>query len=327
MKALVTGGTGFLGAHIARMLREGGHSVRVLHRSTSKLDALAGLDYESALGDVNDDAALRAACAGCDWVFHAAAVADYWRADVKKIYEVNVEGTRRVLEAARAAGVPRVIFTSSAAAVGPRADGRPANESDPFALPPEHFPYGHSKALAETVVQEAVAAGQDVVILNPAVILGPGDLNMISGSFIVQVKRFGALAAVTSGGVMVTDVRDVARWHIVAARKGRSGQRYVLGTQNYPYTQWMGMIAEVVGVGRSRVYVPDGLLPTAATIIDTLRKLRIPTPVDANQVRLGGRKIYFDCSKAWNELGRPQIDMLQSLRDTYAWYAARGYLR
>jgi dihydroflavonol-4-reductase len=327
LKALVTGGTGFVGSHVVRALVADGHSVRVLHRSASKREALDGVEYESALGDVLETDAVNAACEGCDCVFHVAAVADYWRADVKRIYEVNVEGTRRVLKAARDAGVKRVIFTSSAAAVGPRSDGKPANEDSPFALPANQFPYGHSKWLAEDVARDAVLAGQDIVILNPVVIMGPGDLNMISGSFITQVKRFGALAAVTSGGVMVTDVRDVARWHVRAAVKGQSGHRYILGTQNYPYTQWMRMIADVVGVSPSRIFAPDFVLSPAASVIDLLRSIGIKTPIDANQARLGAHKIYFDCTKAWNELGHPQVDMLQSLRDTYDWYVEHGVLK
>jgi dihydroflavonol-4-reductase len=327
LKALVTGGTGFVGSHIARTLNENGHSVRVLHRASSKLDVLEGVEYESAFGDVLEKDALKTAVEGCDWVFHVAAVADYWRANIQHMYEVNVEGTRRVLDAARAAGVKRVIFTSSAAAVGPRADGKPANEDDPFSLPPQQFPYGHSKWQAEEVVRDAVMKGQDIVTLNPTVIMGPGDLNMISGSFITQVKRFGALATVTSGGAMVTDVRDVARWHLAAAEKGQTGHRYVLGTQNYPYKQWLRMIADVVGASPSKVFISDNLLPTVASLIDFGRKIGIKVPVDANQARLGGRKIYFDCTKAWNELGRPDIDMLTSLRDTYDWYLAHGYIK
>ena len=130
MKALVTGGTGFLGSHIVRLLCEEGHGVRVLHRASSKLDALEGLSYESALGDVTDLESLRTACAGCDWVFHVAAVADYWRADHEWMFAVNVEGTRNVLQAADEKGVKRVIFTSSAAAVGLHPNAEPADETD-----------------------------------------------------------------------------------------------------------------------------------------------------------------------------------------------------
>lgn len=326
MKALVTGGTGFVGSHIVRALNAAGHQAAVLHRSSSKLQALDGLTYQSAIGDILDEASLAAACQGCDWVFHVAAVADYWRADPNRMFEANVKGTRRVLQAARAAGVKRVIFTSSAAAVGLRDDGQPSDESMAFNLPLSHFPYGHSKHLAEQVVKEAVASGQDVVTVNPAVILGPGDLNMISGSFITQVKRLGPLVPVTSGGIAVIDVRDVARMHLAAAERGRSGERYILTTANLSQRDLLGMIADVVGVRRPFLPTPSFIVSISATLIDLARALGIPTPIDSNQARLGVRNIFFDGRKAWAEFGPPQIDMRQSVRDTYDWYRQNGYL-
>jgi dihydroflavonol-4-reductase len=326
VKALVTGGTGFVGSHIARLLTEDGHSVRVLHRATSRLDALAGVDYEPVIGDILDTASLRTACAGCDWVFHVAAVVDYWRADQTRMMEANVEGTRRVLEAAQEVGVRRVVFTSSAAAVGLSADGTPADESLKFNLPPERFPYGHSKALAEQVVQDSVAHGQEAVIMNPVAVMGPGDLNLISGSFITMVKRLQWTIPVTSGGVAVTDVRDVARWHIAAAQHGRSGERYLLGTANYSYKEWYAMIADIVGVAKPRISMPGFLLPAVAASIDVARRAGIPTLVDANQARLGARNVFFDSSKTWRELGEPKFDMCRSLRDTYDWYLEHGYI-
>ncbi|MCB9452165.1 MAG: NAD-dependent epimerase/dehydratase family protein [Anaerolineaceae bacterium] len=326
MKALVTGATGFVGSHIVRALVAAGHSVRVLHRTTSRLDALEGVAYESAIGDILDPDSLRAACAGCDWVFHVAAVADYWRADHTRMFKANVDGTRYVLEAARAAGVRRVVFTSSAAAIGFREDGLPADEAFRFNLPPERFPYGYSKVLAEAVVQESVAAGQDVVITNPVVVMGPGDLNMISGSYIVQVKRFGWSVPVTSGGIAVVDVRDVAAMHLAAAERGQTGERYILGTANYTHREWYGMIADVVGTRHPFLPLPDFVLPVAAAGIDLARKIGIQTPVDADQTRLGGRNIYFAYEKAWAELCPPGIEMSQSLQDTYTWYQAHGYI-
>jgi len=326
LKALVTGGTGFVGSHIVRALNEAGHTARVLHRKSSRLDVLEGLTYESVIGDILDESALRQACAGCDWVFHVAAVADYWRADKTRMYEANVEGTRRVLAAARDTGVRRVIFTSSAAAVGLRADGQPSDETEPFNMPPERFPYAHSKFLAEQAVQEVVRGGQDVVITNPVIVMGPGDLNMISGTYITQVKRFGPLVPVTSGGIAVIDVRDVVRMHLAAAERGRTGERYILSAANYPHREWLGMIADVVGVRRPFIPTPSFLLPIGAALIDLARKLGINTPIDSNQARLGGRNIYFNPAKAWTELGQPQIDMRQSLQDTYDWYREHGYL-
>ncbi len=326
MKALVTGGTGFVGSHIVHTLTAAGHTARVLHRASSRLDALDGAAFESAPGDILDGDSLRAACDGCDWVFHVAAVADYWRADVSRMMKANVDGTRLVLEAARAAGVRRVVFTSSAAAVGIRPDGQPADESVPFNLPPERFPYGYSKVLAEQVAQEAVAAGQDVVIVNPVIVMGPRDLNMISGSYITQVKKLGPLVPVTAGGVSVIDARDVARMHLAAAERGRTGERYILGTANYSHRDWLALIAEVVGARRPFLPAPNWALPPVAAAVDLARSMGINTPVDSNQVRLGGRFIYFDFTKAWTELCRPEIDMRTSLRDTYEWYKEHQYL-
>ncbi|MDZ4670513.1 MAG: NAD-dependent epimerase/dehydratase family protein [Phototrophicales bacterium] len=327
-KALITGGTGFIGSHIARVLVADGHSVRVLHRDRSKLTALDGIPFESAIGGLGEEdiPALIRASEGCDWIFHVAAVADYWRADKAQMFEVNVAGTRRILAAARTASVKRVIFTSSAAAVGMNPDGRPSDESARFNFPPDEFPYGYSKVLAERAVSDAVWRGQEVVTMNPVAVIGPGDLNMISGSFITQIKKMGILVPMTSGGIAVSDVRDVARWHVLAAQHGRVGERYLLGTANYPYSLWFAMIAEAVGVLRPRIMLPDFIIPIAAQMIDWLRKRGIDTPVDAVQTRMGVRKAYFDCRKACGELGNPQIDMRQSLRETYDWYSEHGYL-
>ena len=326
-RALVTGSTGFVGSHIARALVDAGHHVRALHRKTSKLDALAGLDYETAIGDLDDADALREACAGRDWVFHVAAVADYWRADQTRMFDVNVEGTRSVLQAAKDSGVQRVVFTSSAAAVGLLDKGEPANESVAFNLPRKLFPYAYSKVLAEGVAAEFADDGLDVVTVNPVVVMGPGDLNMISGSFVEQIKKLGWLVPVTSGGVAVVDVRDVARWHIKAAELGVTGERYILGTANYGLKEWYGMIADVVGVRRPFIPTPDFVAPIVATAITFLRRLGVSTPVDAGQTRMGVRKVYYDASKAWKAFGEPQIDMDRSLRDTYDWYRDHGYIK
>lgn len=324
-KALVTGATGFVGSHVARALAEAGHSVRAYHRASSKLTALEGLTFESALGDLNDESALRAACAGCDWVFHVAAVADYWRADRETMFEANVEGTRRVLTAAREAGVQRVVFTSSAAAVGLRPHA-PSDETQPFNLPPERFAYGYSKALAERVVAEAVARGQEIVTVNPVIVMGPGDLNLISGDFVIQVRRYGRWTPVSTGGSAFVDVRDVARWQIAAAERGTPGERYILGTANHSYGEWYAMIADAVGAARPLLPVPRALIPAAAWGIALARRLGVATPVDADQARLSALNVYFNFDKAWRAFGPPQIDMATSLRDTVAWYRAHGHL-
>jgi len=327
MKALVTGGTGFVGSHIVRTLNEGGHTTRVLHRVSSRMDALEGLDFESCLGDILDEEALRSACEGCDWVFHVAAVADYWQADLSRMFAANIEGTRRVLRAAREAGVKRVVFTSSAASIGIPRRKQWADENLSFNLNPHEFPYGYSKAMAESVAGYAVRNyGQDVIIVNPVIVMGPGDLNMISGRFITEISRLGWLVPVPPGGVGVVDVRDVARWHVAAAEQGRPGERYILGAANYAYREWFGMVADTVGVTRPFLPAPGFALPIVARIVSQLRAWGVTLPIDADQTRLGARKLYYDYHKTFTELGTPHIGMHQSLEDTYRWYRENGYI-
>lgn len=326
MQVCVTGGTGFVGSYVVRALLDDGHMVRVLHRITSKRDALTGLEYESVIGDVTDSASLQAAFAGCDWVFHVAAVADYWRSNTDKLFAVNVDGTRNVLNAAQAVGVQRVIFTSSAAAIGIPDDKSLADETTPFNLSPEQFPYGYSKFLAERAVGEAVANGLDVVTVNPTVVIGAGDLNVISGSFIIRTFQLGRFLPITFGGVAVIDVRDVAASHLAAAKQGRPGERYILSTANYTYHEWFSLIAEVIGKPKPFLRVPNLALGSVAAFASNLRRVGVSLPVDAAQVKLGARRVFFDASKAHRELHQPQIDMRRSIRETYEWYRANGYL-
>lgn len=327
MKALVTGGTGFVGSHLVRLLCEQGHSVRVLYRSPNKLSVLEGLDYEAVQGDLDDRDGLQAACDGCDVVFHVAAKADYWKDDDKDLMlQINVDGTRNVLWAAQSANVKRVIFTSSASAVGIRDDGQASDESEPFSLRPERFWYAYSKVLAEEVVAEFVADGLDVVTLNPTVIIGPGDLNAISGTFIIETARLQWLTIMSTGGLSVIDVRDVVQAHLHAVDRGRTGERYILTTANYPYRVWFRMIAEACHVPKPIFTSPDWMLEPTARLIEFLRNVGIQTPLDANQTRLGGTNVFFDGRKAYNELFTPQIDLETSLRETYQWYQANGYI-
>jgi dihydroflavonol-4-reductase len=324
--ALVTGGTGFVGSHIVRTLVEAGHTVRVLHRPSSRLDLLANLSVEHALGDLLDTAALEAAMRGCDWVFHTAAVADYWRAQRIKMYLVNVHGTRNVLDAAQRVGVRRVILTSSGAAVGLHPDGRPSDETMAFNYPPARFPYGHSKALSELEAQRAVARGQEVVILSPSVVLGPGDLNQISGSMIVEFARGLVPPFYPAGSVSVIDVRDVANAHLAAAERGRSGERYLLGAVDVSYRAFWKIIAETVGAKPPVIPLPAPLAAPLASLVRLLRDMGIPLPINADQVWLSARDVCFDARKARRELGEPQIGLEQSIRETYEWYIAHGII-
>jgi len=322
--ALVTGGTGFVGSHVARALADKGYGVRILRRRTSRLDAVAGIACEHWIGDVLDYDSLLAAMDGVDWVFHVAAVADYWRNDVARIYEVNVDGTRNVLRAAQAAGVKRAIFTSSGAAMGYRDDLRPVDESVRFNYDQHLTPYGHSKFLAEAEVYRAIRRGLDCVILNPTVIIGPGDLNQISSSVVLEFARGNVPPTVPPGGVTVIDVRDVAAAHVVAAERGRTGERYLLGAVDLTHKAWYRLIAEATGRHMTPRPLPAWVVKVVAPAADWLRHLGIPIPIEGNQLRLSTRMMFFDCRKSWRELVEPRIPIQQSLKEAYEWYKTHG---
>ncbi|MFC1960246.1 NAD-dependent epimerase/dehydratase family protein [Chloroflexota bacterium] len=326
VQALVTGGTGFVGSHVVRVLLDAGHKVRVLQRATSALAALEDVSgYESIGGDILDPAALEQAMTGCAWVFHVAAVSDYWRQSVDWLYQVNVNGTRNVLAAAQRAGVQRVIVTSSAAAVGFRKNGFPADETITFNQLPGAFPYAHSKFMAEIEVLKAVIAGLDCVLVNPAVVIGPGDVYQGSGSLLIELKK-GSVPAIPPGGVTLIDVRDVAAAHLAAAEKGRTAERYILGSVDMSHKAWMTVIGAVIGVAPPPVEMPGIAVPFIGAAVDLGRNLGLPIPADGNQIRLSARRVYFNCQKAWDELGEPQIDIRQSIQDTYDWYRAHDMI-
>lgn len=325
-KALVTGGTGFLGSHITRALVAAGHTSRVLRRATSRLDLVRDLPAEHAIGDIMDGPSLDRAMAGCDWVFHVAAVSDYWRSAKTRLYLVNVHGTRNVLEAARRAGVRRVVLTSSAASIGLRADGAASDESDAFNLPPGRFAYGHSKALSEAEALRAARNGLDVVILNPVVVLGPGDINLISGSNIVEFARGLIPPVYPVGRISVIDVRDVARAHIAAAERGRRGERYILSAEDVSLREMWTLMARCVGKNPPTLPLPRPLAPLVAAAIRLGSALGIRLPINADQVWLSARNVCFSGEKARRELHTPEIGLRQSIEDTHRWYLEHGFI-
>jgi dihydroflavonol-4-reductase len=330
MKVLVTGSTGFLGANLVEALSAAGHEVHAMHRANSRLDALKELAYVPVVGDVLDPDSLTPALEGMDWLFHVAAVADYWRQrGTAQLYRVNVGGTRNVLLAALNAGVRRVVFTSSVAALGLPQNGStaPLDESATFNLPAERFPYGHSKYLAENVAREFVARGLQVSTVNPTVVLGPKDLNLISGSIIREVLRFHT-PFFPPGGTNYVDVADVVAGHIAAAERGRAGERYILAGHNLTHRQALTTVAEIVGVSPPRWPLPRTMMEPLSTAIDWFNRAWPGPPlIDGNQVRLLKHTVFFDGSKARRDLNlKPSIPFRDSVARTFRWYRDNGYL-
>jgi dihydroflavonol-4-reductase len=325
MKALVTGGTGFLGANLAKGLVEQGWSVRILRRKTSSLDAVRDLPVEHASGDVTDLDSLLAAMQGVEVVFNVAAISQYWRNTPDLIYKVNVGGAQNVFDAAARSDVQRIVHTSSAAAVG-IIKGRAADEDDAFNQSPDRFPYGHSKWLAEQLVQERVKSGQDIVMVNPAAIIGARDINWVSGSILREAKR-GHIPVIPQGGVNFVAVQDVVAGHIAAVEKGRAGERYILGGENLTNRETTLMACEIVGVKPPRFTQPRWTIPLAGGVLDLGAKIIGPRlPLSGEQMRLTAEYIYFDSSRARRELGLPHTPIRQAMQECYDWYVAHNYL-
>lgn len=324
---LVTGATGCVGANIVEALLARGYEVRALRRASSKLDALAELDPEYAIGDVMDEASLRAAMAGCELVFHAAAVSQYWRNTPEAIYAANVEGTRNVLRAALAQGVRRVVFTSSVAVLGvPTRRGQWLDESSVFNLRPAQFHYGHSKVLAEAEVQRAVAEGLDVVIVNPVSVIGQRDVHFVGGEILRTAKR-GLLVAAPPGGMGIVSAKATGEGHVLAAERGRTGERYILNGENVSHRALMTLAAEVAGARAPWITIPRVLITPLAALVDLLNRLRRATPlVDGSQLHLSARNMYFDSGKAERELGFTGGSARAAVVEAWDWYCEHGLL-
>ncbi len=325
MKALVTGATGFVGSQIAAALTRRGDRVRALRRTTSSTLALDGLDVEHAYGDILDREAVDAAVRGCDVVFHVAAVASYWRTRREDVYRVNLQGTRTVLDACLAAGVPRMVYTSSVAALGVPRDGRPADETQMLGRNEERWAYAHSKHLAEQEVRAAVANGLSAVIVNPAVVIGPGDHNLISGSMIIEMAK-RPLPAAPPGGASMADIDAVVQGHLAAAERGRAGERYILGGENLTYTEITAIIAALVGRRAPRWKIPAWVLPLAAAALDAINHFVTRPIASGDQVRLSAHNVFFDSSKAIRELDYRILPFRDAAARAYRWYAEHDYL-
>jgi dihydroflavonol-4-reductase len=258
---------------------------------------------------------------GVDSVFHAAA----WmggEGQGGRLYAVTVEGTRHLLAAARAARVPKVVHTSSVAALGvPETEGPGAllDERHTWNYRPDHYPYGYAKYLAELEVQKAVAQGQEVVIVNPTLVFGAGDLHRQSGSIILQVAE-GRLKVGIEGGINCVHIEDVVAGHLAALEKGRCGERYILGGENLEHMQLLRIIAEETGVNPPNQVLPTRLIRSLALPANVLRSF-LNLPISADLLRLAGRHFFYDTSKAARDLGLAEPRTVrQAIHDAYAWF-------
>ncbi len=326
MDVLVTGGTGFVGANLVRALLAEGHAVRVLARPQSDRKALAGCQVEVVPGDLLELDSLRRAVAGCRVVFHVAADYRLWVPDPAALYRTNVEGTRHVLEACARAEVERVVYTSTVGTLGIPKDGRPGTETTPVRFEEMVGPYKRSKFLAERVAEEFAAQGLPVVIVNPSAPVGPWDVKPTpTGQMIVDFLK-GRMFATLDTGLNLVHVADVARGHILAAEKGRVGEKYILGNQNCSLTKIFDRLSWLTGIRPPQHRLPYPLAWLGALVIEGVARLTgTPPRVSLTAVRMAKKHMYFSSEKAVRELGLPQTPVEQALRDAVEWFVAHGY--
>jgi len=323
-RALVTGGTGFIGSNIALRLVERRWDVRILKRPGTSRELLEGGPFEFVSGDVLEPETLLPAMRGIDVVFHAAGVVDYWKQGVERMYQVNVEGTRHVMEAALKSGIDRVVHISSTAAMGIHPN-EIVDETYRFNVAPKQFVYGHSKYLAEEIVSEYVRKGLPVVIVDPTTVIGPRDVRKVSSGMVVEVVKHCVPPFIPPGGVNIVPICDAAQGTIEAALKGCVGERYILGGENMSHLQIYQTIANVVGCGMKLKVMPRWQVSFIAGLTDMLQpQTSGPVPLTGSRLRLESQFFYYETTKARSTFNMPQTPLRVTIGRTFEWYEEMG---
>jgi len=327
MKVFLTGSTGFIGSHVARAYAEQNVELRLLTRKTSSLAAIESIPAQIVVGDLSQPESLRSAIRGCDALVHVAADYRLWVRDPKLMYAVNVEGTRDLLRIAREEGVAKVVYTSSVATMGFKADGTIVNEDTPITLADMIGHYKRSKFLGEQEAIRAAKAGQHVMILNPTTPIGPGDAKPTpTGRIIVDFlnKKFPAYV---DTGLNLVDVTEVARMHVVALERGTPGERYILGGENLTLKQILDRMSAITGLPSPTMKVPHAVAMIFAFFDETITgKLRGKEPrATVEAVRMGKKMMFASSAKAECELGFQVLPVYPALRAAIEWFIAHGY--
>jgi dihydroflavonol-4-reductase len=331
MKVFVTGATGFLGSHVARVLAEQGADLRLLVRPSSDLHNVADLNADRVQGDLRDPASIEKALAGCEVVFHVAADYRLWVRDPKEMYRSNVEGTRDLLEAARKQKVRRVVYTSSVATMGfgmGTNGNHVADESSPVSLSGMIGHYKRSKFMAEQVAVEAAKSGVDVVIVNPSTPIGERDIKPTpTGRIVVDfLKR--KFPAYVETGLNLVDATECARGHVQALEKGRAGERYILGGENLTLKQILDRLSAMTGLPSPTVKVPHAVALSGAVFYEMVmgRLLGREPRATIDEVRMSRKMMFVSSAKAERELGWRVIPVDAALRRSVEWFRENGYV-
>jgi dihydroflavonol-4-reductase len=327
VRALVTGGTGFVGAAVARALLGSGWQVRVLARPGSNRSNLQGVPLEVAVGDLTVAGSLDAALADCEVLFHVAADYRLGAPDPSELYKTNVEGTRNLLAAAARAAIKRIIYTSSVATMGIPADGSAGDEQTPTSLAAMIGHYKRSKFLAEQVVLEAARAGAPAIIVNPSTPVGWGDVKPTPTGQLVLDAAAGRMPAYVDTGLNIVHVDDVAAGHVLAFHRGRIGERYILGGEDMTLQQILIHVAQRVGRNPPRVRLPYAAVLPIAYVAEAIAKITGRSGrITLEAVRMSRKLMFFSSAKAARELGYQWRPPTQALDDAVAWFRQRGLL-
>ena len=328
MRALVTGATGFVGAAVARALLKEGWEVRALARKGSDRRNLQRIAVEVIEGDLADSASLTRALSGCEALFHVAADYRLGAFDPEQLYRTNVEGTRNILNAAREAGVRRVVYTSSVATIGIPKDGSPGSEDTPSTLADMIGHYKRSKYLAEEVARDAVRAGSAVIIVNPSTPIGPGDVKPTPTGQMVFDAAAGRMPAYVDTGLNIVHVDDVAAGHLLAFHRGRVGERYILGGQDMSLREILIEIAQLVGRKPPSVRLPSGVVMPIAYVAEAVARVTgRSTRITVEGVRMARKRMFFSSAKAARELGYQWRPPTQAFADAIGWFRHEGLLQ
>ncbi len=324
---LVTGATGFVGSAVARALHSQGHRLRLLTRPTSDRSLIAGLG-EPVLGDLTDPPSLAAAVQGCRYVFHVAADYRLWVPDPAPMMRANVDGTRALLLAARDAGVERIVYCSSVAALGLVGDGTPGTEATPVHPDAIVGAYKQSKYRAEQAVRALAAEGVPVVIVNPSTPVGPCDIRPTPTGKMVLDAAAGRMPAFLDTGLNVVHVDDVATGHLLALQRGRIGETYILGGENLSMPHLLAVIDDVVGRRNARrLRLPNAALyPLALGMEGAARAFGTEPLVTREMLAMARKRMYFSSAKAMAELGYTARPARQAFVDAIAWFRSQGRL-
>ncbi|MDB5865960.1 MAG: hypothetical protein JWO70_3766 [Betaproteobacteria bacterium] len=328
-KVLVTGATGFVGSAVAIALCKGGYDVRALVRPSSSRANLAGLPAQIVEGDIRDPAAVYRAMMGIRFAFHIAADYRLWARYPEEIVQTNLEGTRTVMQAAQSAGVERIVYTSSVAALALGNDGEAADESAVLRERDAIGPYKRSKVLAQALVSRMIAEeGLPAVIVNPSTPIGPRDIRPTPTGRLVVEAASGRVPAFVDTGLNLVHVDDVAAGHVAALERGTIGERYILGGENVLLGDMLASIAEITGKPAPKMRIPRAAVYPIAIAAEALARLTSKEPfITLDGLRMSKQRMFFTAAKAERELGFRARPYREALRDAVTWFAEHGYLR